>query len=474
MSSSTPIPPTTFALECLGNFDVLCEVLQHIYDDGDGLHNHPVVIHQLNQRPRRNFPLNVALSCKALSELALHYLWHELHSLFPLLKLLPSFTEVKGVYALLGPLEAIEFIRFDHYAGRVRTIDWAISDSTTVDASVFLRIAQKHPEPILPRLEHLHLCSSVVVGSVIMLLLSPTLRYVHFQSDGAARQSIAFTTVLSAAADSVTTGLDHLALDGKFPPIIYIIPRFVNLKRLENWDIDQAIAFDSLGRFLRTICVSSHMTSLVLRDVPGSAEYNALDGLNLPLGAFQALNRLEVSAGFNFIYKLSGLGTSGLSHDFGYYSQDFVPSGISANFVSSAGRHLSYESKIFFGLVVGSGAQLGREHEPFPSIHSLIHFTTHCPSLVQLSISLAFDENLGNELPSVRAHGLQTLRVHDMMEAFSSAQTKALALFLDTTFPHLNHVEAADWLRNDWVEVNSLIKLFQTARGQKRQCMVLC
>jgi hypothetical protein len=53
---------------------------------------------------RQKWLLWIALSCKAFSSHALDILWVELESLLPLLKLLPGFQEVDGVWVSIANL----------------------------------------------------------------------------------------------------------------------------------------------------------------------------------------------------------------------------------------------------------------------------------------------------------------------------------------------------------------------------------
>jgi len=68
-------------------FDEICDYLSYDYDfDADEI-----------SRSKQNL-LWVALTCKAFLEPSLDRLWKQLDSLFPLLKVLPAFTQSDGTY----------------------------------------------------------------------------------------------------------------------------------------------------------------------------------------------------------------------------------------------------------------------------------------------------------------------------------------------------------------------------------------
>jgi hypothetical protein len=70
------------------NPDILDEICEYLHDEQDG------------SRSKRNL-LSAGLTCKAFLEPALDRLWSSLASLFPLLKILPSFTQSDGTYVSL-------------------------------------------------------------------------------------------------------------------------------------------------------------------------------------------------------------------------------------------------------------------------------------------------------------------------------------------------------------------------------------
>ncbi|KAJ7898820.1 hypothetical protein B0H14DRAFT_3124266 [Mycena olivaceomarginata] len=184
---------TSAALDCLGTVDILTQVLKYLLDlSSDGLGENHIV--------------TMALTCATFCEPCLDILWRNLSSLVPLLKPLPSFAVVNGVYALLGPLHASNFIRFDYHAAKVRSMTCTDADDIPIDPSVFVRIAQHHRELMLPLLHRLHIASTAHLGPSIMLLGAPTLHDVHFASNEPIDQGVVFHTFLSVAAHSDSVG----------------------------------------------------------------------------------------------------------------------------------------------------------------------------------------------------------------------------------------------------------------------------
>lgn len=72
------------------NPDILDEICEYLHDEQDGLTS------------KQNL-LWAGLTCKAFLEPALDRLWSSLDSLFPLLKILPSFVQSDGTYVSFFP-----------------------------------------------------------------------------------------------------------------------------------------------------------------------------------------------------------------------------------------------------------------------------------------------------------------------------------------------------------------------------------
>ena len=72
------------------NPDILDEICEYLHDEQDGPS-------ELTLTSKQNL-LWAGLTCKAFLEPALDRLWSSLDSLFPLLKILPSFIQSDGTY----------------------------------------------------------------------------------------------------------------------------------------------------------------------------------------------------------------------------------------------------------------------------------------------------------------------------------------------------------------------------------------
>lgn len=72
------------------NPDILDEICEYLHDEQDGPS-------ELTPTSKQNL-LWAGLTCKAFLEPALDRLWSSLDSLFPLLKILPSFIQSDGTY----------------------------------------------------------------------------------------------------------------------------------------------------------------------------------------------------------------------------------------------------------------------------------------------------------------------------------------------------------------------------------------
>jgi len=97
MDSQVPLTGSTSLLPFHSNPDILDEICEYLfyYQDQD---------FEETATGRHNL-LHVALTCKAFLEPALDRIWRRLDSLFPLLKILPSFIQSDGTYVSVLPLE---------------------------------------------------------------------------------------------------------------------------------------------------------------------------------------------------------------------------------------------------------------------------------------------------------------------------------------------------------------------------------
>ncbi|KAJ6609528.1 hypothetical protein B0H10DRAFT_1954535 [Mycena sp. CBHHK59/15] len=247
--------PTSSLLKCLDNLDILCEIVR--YGHGEAA----------NAQPGDSALPQLALVCRAFCEPALDALWRSMGSLLPLLKLLPSFQEVNGVYVLLGPLQAEDWVRFDFYAKKVRAMKYTGITDIVIDPFVYVRIARYHPAPMLPELRQLNYSSPSQSGPEIMLFTAPSLHRLEIASEND-EFGPTFTMLLSDAVASMPE-LEHLALDLLFPPIILDFSlQFNHLRVLKILNIDKSVDLGNLEQFLEALSSFENIRSLTLSDIP--------------------------------------------------------------------------------------------------------------------------------------------------------------------------------------------------------------
>ncbi|KAF5344581.1 hypothetical protein D9758_013893 [Tetrapyrgos nigripes] len=129
--------------------------------------------------------LSCALSCRAFRELALRALWYTMNTLMPLLRLLPNFRLIDGIYVLDGDFDEASLERFDFYATMVK--DFRLKDlyetnqfNTKINDSVYFRLLRKRPQ-LLPSLTYFEYRDNEMVPChmVSMLFISPLLKDVY-------------------------------------------------------------------------------------------------------------------------------------------------------------------------------------------------------------------------------------------------------------------------------------------------------
>ncbi|KAJ7114353.1 hypothetical protein C8R44DRAFT_881199 [Mycena epipterygia] len=155
----------TFCHESVLNLDLLEEILRHVaLADAAG----PLAV----KRTRRSL-LRIALTSRAFSEPALHFLWRKLDNLLPLLKLLPTLKLQEGVrvYSLEGPLAPEDWTAFDRRAANVKEILY--DSNIALDRGTIIRLSE-HRHPLLPNLS-LFTCPGWITQQWQTLLLGAVL-----------------------------------------------------------------------------------------------------------------------------------------------------------------------------------------------------------------------------------------------------------------------------------------------------------
>lgn len=186
----------------------------------------------------------------------------------------------------------------------------------SIDTSVFIRIAQQHPEPMLPLLQQLQIWSSAHLNASLPLLLTPTLHHIDLNSDlvlsdDGAREETAFVVFLSMVAHSFPRALDHLVLGATISPMILdLIPRFDYLRTLDIGKIHPSVTYPAFLKLLHSVSSSLHLTSLIINDLLPWSSWQSPPSFE---AAFPALKTLKVSGGLEFLERfINGLGTSSL------------------------------------------------------------------------------------------------------------------------------------------------------------------
>ncbi|TFK49689.1 hypothetical protein OE88DRAFT_369054 [Heliocybe sulcata] len=104
---------------------------------------------------RRNTLLSCVLTCRTFKDPSLDILWKQIHSPFPMLRLLSNFRQLDGKFVLRGQISTEELQRFEWYAGRVRLFQCAATDLQNMDQFVFHRLSVLLGTPIFPGLRAL-------------------------------------------------------------------------------------------------------------------------------------------------------------------------------------------------------------------------------------------------------------------------------------------------------------------------------
>ena len=239
------------------NPDILDEICEYLQDEQDGSSE------LLAHTSKRNL-LWAGLTCKALLEPALDRLWSSLDSLFPLLKILPSFIQSDGTYVssffsllhpiilsycykvLRGNVTPEDWARFDWYARRIRRFCYTRDpDHLDIAMHVYFRIAQLRSTPLLPSLRHLH-CPSTSQNdfliSGICLFLSPSLQTLQFENISSVEDKLCGTVLHTLASDGAQ--IEKIILRGKglSKDTLWMATRFEHLNLLELTGMGESLS----------------------------------------------------------------------------------------------------------------------------------------------------------------------------------------------------------------------------------------
>ncbi|TFK46745.1 hypothetical protein OE88DRAFT_1811572 [Heliocybe sulcata] len=125
---------------------------------------------------------SAALTCRGFQEPALDALWRTLDgSMLPLLRLIPNFRIVDGVWSLIGPVTDSMLLRYRMHASRVRKIR-VLHGERVIDPSVYMRLRRALGCAILPSLQEL--CWFLdYEGPALSALVAPSLVRVYLSRE---------------------------------------------------------------------------------------------------------------------------------------------------------------------------------------------------------------------------------------------------------------------------------------------------
>ena len=251
------------------NPDILDEICEYLHDEQD-----TQLDAEAARVSRRNL-LWVALTCKAFLEPALDRLWRSLDSLFPLLRILPSFTQSDETYVsffflasyppdeplslfifyrkvLRGNVTAEDWARFDWYARRIRKFCYTRDpDHLDIAMHVYFRIAQLRSTPLLPSLRHLH-CPSTSQNdfliSGICLFLSPSLQTLQLENISNVEDKLCGTVLHTLATDGAQIEKIILRGRGLSKDTVWMAIRFEHLNSLELSGMGEAVNLEVVDK----------------------------------------------------------------------------------------------------------------------------------------------------------------------------------------------------------------------------------
>ncbi|KAJ7769397.1 hypothetical protein B0H16DRAFT_1715858 [Mycena metata] len=488
MEAQSTTPVATAALKCLFNDDIIPQILEK------------------SPRQMRPEAVNQALLRIALSEL---------RSLVPLIRLLPSTKLVEGSYVLGGELVASEWSRFDHYARRVQSltlIQGQARNANIVDPALYLRIAEEHPEPLLPNLRIL-LCFPLVTEAV--LFLGPSLRSIVLHSSDT-RMACTFLASIHSKAPKVEKL--KITLQGAFTSSIYSciakLDKLLSLGLcwrnsplseyaildaalagfpLKNYSIDASgewendlrkhplsLGFSTLGsvsvdgghKFIASAVERVKSTQISTITIfhsgasPTAVDWNPLLGLVFhrwwsSLEVLMVdLNQSSRAVNLNTLF--GALDRCNHLREFGVYN--YWPIRIADRDIEIFAQKCPRLIRVH----LTAGRQLDAVA---PSVSCLAYLANHCRGLAAIDISLNTIVALPFEIPHAfrGSTALRILQIHGMLSssANNSGEMRAVARFLDLLFPDIEYVQNVPIPDPAWKAVEAQVKKLQVARVER-------
>ncbi|KAG6908988.1 hypothetical protein DXG01_002477 [Tephrocybe rancida] len=455
---------------------------------------------------------NAALSCRRFKEPALDALWSRLENITHAFKLLPAFRRLGGCFVLDGVVTHEDWARFDSYAKRVRCLIFV--DHGIIHPSVYIRVAQLKPSPLLPNLQSI---ASSPGGSGILTVLSPTLVDVRIMADESAKFFPEICTCLQVLSVSAPR-LRVLSVQAVLArESLCMFSRMSQLEDLfligkGNWD----------PSFLTSLSSLQYLHTLKFEIDDSVATYTPSRGRTPPPSFFSSLRILEVfgqpwqTTASLSIFPAHPLRHLVLSTPHQRASPELGIWALAAQDIASKFRSLQHlellctvwdgaltppalpDFAILEPLLELKGLELVRlefpclffsdsEFEktaaawpnlrslqlsgssgiPNATIASLQSFAVHCPSLQSLSV--AFD---ARKVPAPGAASAAAPVSFSKLESFAVQDSPidtilSIGRHLDRLFPSLHTIEASAH-QDTWADVKSLVDTLQLARMDQR------
>ncbi|CAA7263387.1 unnamed protein product [Cyclocybe aegerita] len=436
---------------------------------------------------------SAALVCKDFVEPALDCLWHILPSLMPLLKLLPSFGLIDGVY-MLEDVEEGDWERYDIHARRVRILDLK-PDQVSSSPFVYPRIMRHRKGPLLPALRELRIPDNTSIDlTLAFIVTTPDLKVVEIKNSAMkdAKFSYPFLTSLSSEHPK----LEHLTIDGDRVINLKPILKLTHLRKLElrlpNMHLSTSF-MEGLGNMENLLDLTLHAGVQTQVSIPEPVRRDPLP--RLPPNTtrkFKQLKHLHVlgtisciarvmeymnprsllsfsltesrdSSGnplrpfwtqcFGCLASSEKLASITINHCSQGKKEDYLSaSSLEPLFDLSGMQHLMIHGDSFTAtdsellalacafprlksLVLPSGW-----HTSAPTPKSLCHLALSCPELEELRICLNVDQNLANtvksmtddvaEMPLKHKHSLRRLYINSSLGNLSNSQSIVFARVL--------------------------------------------
>ncbi|KAJ6546195.1 hypothetical protein DFH09DRAFT_1171453 [Mycena vulgaris] len=462
-------------------------------------------------RLARTSLLAAALTCKGFYPIALEILWRTLDNLTPLLKLLPSFTALDGVYTLFRTITSADWGQFDKYADYVRrVVHRTNSPSIEIHPSVYVAISVLHPRPILPNLKSVVFPASESRSSPNpcpdnILFAVPTLLEVELSSPALSK---AFIATFLATLGGTSPNLSSLRICGQsFIVLQRTLSSLAQLKMLDLANMSDTVSAGALLciaalKHLHSLSIDLSSPSPVMLvsvpERPGDDRFPALKSLHIRFNRPRSVTEF-----FTFIP------TGRLLHTLTINAQSLpafhpvpqsdiidaifreIPSRWASslqylelsNFPLFTRNHLHQLLKLdnlrTFRLrnimvpitatdipVVASAWPYIRACSlPLTTgipIGSLHHFAKHWPELTELEIKIATVNLPPFTTTPVYSHALRTLDLGD--SPCSGENIRPLSRHLDRLFPKLRFLRASGPDKSRWEEVEGWLFTLQDVR----------